>query len=1108
MKHYLRFMITLLLATVWSLGGYAQETPEVILDFTSNNWGLKTTGNKANDAGTYTYGTYSIVVGGDLSKSGFYYVSANKSVILGKTGATLSLPKFDFDVEKIVLVKPVSGTASGKVTQNIFVGNVAVSSETKGANADNTYLIKDGYTAAGNIYTLKVTNGNNTQFSKIEIYKKASSKTSTTTTFGSDIDNQTFTINEGEESSFPTHVADCTTEGVTGTFAYASDNACVTVDQNGKTAPGVGFGKAKITATFTPDDAYQDTYAESSAFYYIDYKEKEKTATTLSFEQSSIALTTLDLSSFTGQTPTLTAGDETLTGKSFTYSKTGDDIFSSFNEKTGALALNGNAGTATVTATFAGDDTYASNTASYTVSVKSVVKDIATLKPQITSTDINNPQSFTLKLTDAVVTYVNRNSAYVQDATAGIYVYASGHNLENNQKINGLVDVKACLFKGLPEITTWTLASDADVTENATFDVETVTLAELTANYSKYESKPVKVSGAVVTKEFADDSGEISQDGTTYVVYNKGGSGVTLTEGDNIDIKGYPGIFNGTKQLYLWKQSDVTVNYSQVATTLSFDPATTEYSVEKGKESAFTAPTVTVTDVNNEVVADAKVTYKSSNTEVATVAEDGTVSFVGFGTTTITASYAGDATHKAAADISYTIIYGKVKTTMAWSETEAKANIGEENFTAPTLSLTADGKSILEGKTITYESTDESVAAFVDGELVIRDKEGTTTITAKFAGDDTYAESSASYTLTVVDPNKMEVTFDFTNPSKYGYGTTSDSPVFGTGAGDILVGKSISEGLVTLTNTTVSNSGTRFYSDGLRMYKNNVHTLSVPAGYRITSVAFVGADHYKIEDAAANTSWTGSKRNVVIKYTDTNKGVTALTVNYKKVVLSSMTLTEEDNDLVVLENENQNVDVHVSRTMRADGGWYTFCVPFDIDDISTTPLKDAEIRKYQSMTGSVMNFEATTSLKAAHAYLVKPTTDIENPVFNDVTVSLGDEGVDGNGGYEFVGILSATDLKTDGTNLFLGAENKFYIPTKDDYTLKALRGYFVAPSSESGAQMAIRIDDTTTSIAAINGNAATMNGKVYNLSGQYVGNDVKALPKGIYIVNGKKYIVK
>ena len=901
--------------------------------------------------------------------------------------------------------------------------------------------------------------------------------------------------------------------------AYESADDLFNSSKKGDLIQEVLYSSSEVVLTPKSDYKYVGFCSKSGAVYIDkitivweqESSSSDKTNTTLSFPQSSYTFaTTDDLSSFKGQTATLTAGDTELTDKSISYTK--DDtnkVISTLNED-GTLVLSGNAGTAKVTASFGGDNEYASSTASYTISVKPVVKDIATLKPQITSTDTKNPQSFTLKLTDAVVTYVNKNTAYVQDATAGIYVYASGHNLENNQKINGLVDIGTCLFNGLPEIVSWTLASDAVVTENATFDIETVTLAELTANYSKYESKPVKVAGAVVTKAFADNSGEISQDGTTYVVYNKGGSGVTLTEGDNIDIIGYPAIFNGTKQLYLWKQSNVTVNYSQVATTISFNPATTEYTVEKGKESAFTAPTVTVKDADDNVVEGAKITYKSSNTDVATVdTETGNVTFGSeFGTTTITASYAGDATHKAAKDISYTIIYGKVKTTMAWSKTEVNANIGQD-FTAPTLTLTADGESILDGETIIYTSSEPTVAEISEtGAVTIKGIEGKATITATFAGDDTYAENSAQYTLTVVDPNKMEVTFDFTDPSKYGYGTTSGSPAFGEGAGDIKEGLSISEGLVTLTNTKVYNSGTRFYSDGLRIYEGNVHTLSVPAGYRITSVAFTGASKYTIENGTENSSWTGNKRNVVISYTDTNKKVTALTVNYKKADLPSISLDENDNDIVVLENENKDVNVNINRTMSADGGWYTFCVPFDVADVSITPLKDAEVRQYDSMVGSVMNFKATTSLKAAHAYLVKPTADIVNPVFNDVTVSLGDSEKDGYDGYEFVGIYSEVKLKTDGTNLFLGAGNKFYVPTSDDCTLKALRGYFVAPSADSGAKMSIDIDGNTTSISSLNSGKVILNGNVYNLNGQYVGKDVKTLQKGIYMVNGKKYIVK
>jgi hypothetical protein len=34
------------------------------------------------------------------------------------------------------------------------------------------------------------------------------------------------------------------------------------------------------------------------------------------------------------------------------------------------------------------------------------------------------------------------------------------------------------------------------------------------------------------------------------------------------------------------------------------------------------------------------------------------------------------------------------------------------------------------------------------------------------------------------------------------------------------------------------------------------------------------------------------------------------------------------------------------------------------------------------------------------------------------------------------------------------------------------------------------------------------NGKVYNLSGQHVGNSLNGLSKGMYIVNGKKVVVK
>ncbi len=778
-------------------------------------------------------------------------------------------------------------------------------------------------------------------------------------------------------------------------------------------------GTPSASVTFTGSGTNKITVIKIT---YTDASSSNKTATTLTFPQKSFSFaSTDDLTSFKGKTATLKAGETELTGKIIEYSKSGDDIFTSFDETTGALVLNGKAGTATVKANFAGDDTYASSTASYTVTVKEAIKDIATLKPLITATKIASAQSFTLKLTDAVVTYVNRNSAYIQDATAGIFVYASNHGLKNNQKINGLVDIKAFLYSNLPEISSWALDASAEITDDATFDIETVTIADLNANYSKYESKPVKIAGAIVTSEFVNNKAEISQDGNTYLVFNKGGSGVTLTKNDNIDIIGYPTRFNDEYELFLWKQSDVKVNSTLVATTLSFDPATKEYNVDNNNKDAFTAPTATVKDAEGNIVEGAAITYTSSEPGVATVGEtDGKVTFVGLGTTVITASY---------------------------------------------------------------------------------------------AGDDTYAEASASYTLTVTDPNKLEVTFDFMKPDKYGYGVTSGNTAFGEGEGDVLVNATLTEGIVTLKNTTCSGSGTRFYSDGLRTYTDNEHTLYVPAGYRMTSISFSFAGNkptknYTIGSAAKNTSWTGEARKVIIKYTGTNKPIESLTVAYKKIELSPLTLNEDDNDIAILENENTYANVTATRSLIADGGWYTFCVPFDIEDIATTPLKDAEIRKYKSMTGTTMNFEPTTSLKAMHAYLVKPTSNIVNPEFEDVlVVSEGDNVTDGENGYKFVGICSKYPLALNGTNLFLGADNTFYVPTEGDRTLKALRGYFVVPEGTSASKMGINIDGETTSISTLN-TADAINGKVYNLNGQYVGNNVKTLQKGIYVVNGKKIIVK
>ena len=142
---------------------------EAVIDFSgsTDNWGIGTT--KIVEAKEFTYNGLTIKLEGTEGNGYRWYDTGN--ILMGKQGATLTLPAFNFDVERIDVVG-TSG-ASANVTQNIFVGDEAVSTETTGAkDVTNEYKIAADKQAAGTIYVLKVTSNHNTQITKILIWKK------------------------------------------------------------------------------------------------------------------------------------------------------------------------------------------------------------------------------------------------------------------------------------------------------------------------------------------------------------------------------------------------------------------------------------------------------------------------------------------------------------------------------------------------------------------------------------------------------------------------------------------------------------------------------------------------------------------------------------------------------------------------------------------------------------------------------------------------------------------------------------------------------------------------------------------------------------------------
>ena len=152
---------------------------EVTLDFTNNTTWKFPEGNTngATEAAQFSNGTYTITV---EAPKAYYWLPSNSALLYGKKDATITLPKFNFDVERIDIIGAAG--ASGKTTRNIFVGNTAVSTETTSAKGTHEYEIKADNQAANTEYIIKVTNANNDQIQKILIWKKGTTKPTETPT--------------------------------------------------------------------------------------------------------------------------------------------------------------------------------------------------------------------------------------------------------------------------------------------------------------------------------------------------------------------------------------------------------------------------------------------------------------------------------------------------------------------------------------------------------------------------------------------------------------------------------------------------------------------------------------------------------------------------------------------------------------------------------------------------------------------------------------------------------------------------------------------------------------------------------------------------------------
>ena len=589
-----------------------------------------------------------------------------------------------------------------------------------------------------------------------------------------------------------------------------------------------------------------------------------------------------------------------------------------------------------------------------------------------------------VELKDAVVTYADSRKAYIQDETAGLYVFGS-NKLKAGTKLNGVVAAQLALYFGLYELKVDGGEFDnVAVTNDVEIPVQEVTVAELNQNFAQYESMRVKVVDATVTSSFNDKNGEIEQNGEK-IALRAADESITADVQATVDVTGYPGLYNSTKQLNVILQEDIAVKTAgKTQATLTFD--SDAYSVNVGES-------LTVKATTN---SSASVVYSSSDKTIATVDEN-------------------------------------------------------------------------------------------TGEVQAGNKVGTVTITATVTENDEYTGATATCTMNVVDPSALPEAKALVAEDKEGILHAMKNELGNTRLNAMEVyslnGKIIEEGKADIKWYIDIDNGTIQNIDGMYVVFEDANDSDIKLSSKKGN-----SWYYKSEDGSWNTKETDGR------FLGYNEQITAFRTysssTYPKAVAMPI------------------VDGYIRSTTSGDYG--TICLPYAV------AAEDMAGAEFFSIAGKVMKGEEpqsivlnqVTTLEAGVPYIFSATSDKLIAAYSGKAVAVAEEA---NG---LIGSFEGQDV-AEGMYL-ISAQNKVQLCGKS-CKISGNRAYIdmnEVPeySGEVGVnQRLISFEDATgISETMVEGGLAD----VYTLSGVEVRHQVdeseatQGLPQGIYIVNGKKVVVK
>lgn len=218
-------------------------------------------------------------------------------------------------------------------------------------------------------------------------------------------------------------------------------------------------------------------------------------------------------------------------------------------------------------------------------------------------------------------------------------------------------------------------------------------------------------------------------------------------------------------------------------------------------------------------------------------------------------------------------------------------------------------------------------------------------------------------------------------------------------------------------------------------------------------------------------------------------------------------------------NETPALVANVTLNRKLGEKWNTIVLPFALNETQVKEMfgEGAKVAAYKGSTVNgdhvTLNFEEQTSMEAQTPYMIKPGTSARYKVNGVILEPAGLKNVeDANKGNGITFVGNYTTGQTLQQNCFFISKNTFYRASGQE-TMKAYRATFQVPTSTTAKIMNTVFVGEGGSVTAIDDVHVSPQGSfdVYHINGMLVKKnaiDLNGLDKGIYIINGKKYVVK